>query len=243
MNCEHLIHKKCSNLKQYEILNFHDKLVDTWECLNCMQDKFPFSSTEDKKANVSLTGKFDILSNNTSHKDTWLPQKPETEKFENEYINLKPNFNCNEIHDFHALISKINTQKTFSTFHTNICSLPANSENLEILLEDLEYKFDVICLSETWKPEEKQQSYAPKNLTGCHAYIGTTGNTAKGGCGFYIIEEIHYSSRTDLNARVINSETEFESCWIEIISKNQPNALIGVFYRHPKKKISNLLNV
>ena len=132
--------------------------------------------------------------------------------------------------------SKINTRKTFSIFHTNICSLPANSENLEILLEDLEYKFDVISLSETWNPEGKQQNYAPKTLTGYHAYIGTTGNTAKGGCGFYINEEIHYSPRTDLNVRLLNSETKFESCWIEIISRNKPNTLIGVFHRHPRKK-------
>ena len=86
---------------------------------------------------MSLTGKFDIFTNNTSHKDKRLSQEPETEKLYNEYINLKPNFNYDKIHDFHTLISRINVRKTFSIFHSNICSLPANNENLEILLEDL----------------------------------------------------------------------------------------------------------
>ena len=69
--------------------------------------------------------------------------------------------------------------------HTNICSLQANIENLEILLHELEFKFDVISLTETWNPEEKIHNFNPKLLDGYNEYIGTTGTTAKGGCCFY----------------------------------------------------------
>ena len=184
--CTDCKHKKCSELKQNDILNFHNILLNSWECTNCMQNKFPFSTIENKeiqsstfnsnlnckcankKENVSSSGRFDILVDNTSHKDTWLSQEPETDQLYNEYINLKPNFNYYETHAFHALINKINIPKTFSIFHTNICSLPANMDNLEILFEDLEHEFDVISLSETWNPEGKQHTYTPKILVIMH---------------------------------------------------------------------------
>ena len=150
--------QKCSKLKQNNILNFHNILLNSWECTNCMQNKFPFSSDKEiqsssfnsnlnckcanKKENVFSSGRFGKLLNNTSHKDTWLSQEPN--RLCNEYINLKPNFNHYKTHDFHALINKINIPKTFTIFHTNICSLPANMDNLGILLEDLEHKFIVM---------------------------------------------------------------------------------------------------
>ena len=46
---------------------------------------------------------------------------------------IKPNFKYYEIHDFHKMTQQINN-KTLSVFHSNICSLFANTENVEILI-------------------------------------------------------------------------------------------------------------
>ena len=78
---------------------------------------------------------------------------------------IKPNFKYYEIHDFHKMTQQIN-YKTLSVFHSNICSLYANTENLEIILHDLDCKFDVISLIETWNPESKKEKFLPKLIEG-----------------------------------------------------------------------------
>ena len=73
------------------------------------------------------------------------------EYFEN--LSIQPDSNCYETLDFHKLAMKIDKRNSFSVLHTNICSLIANLENLELLLRNLDHAFDVIGVSETWTSE------------------------------------------------------------------------------------------
>ena len=115
-----------------------------------------------------------------------------------------------------------------SHFHKNICSLQANIDNLECLLHDLDFDFDIIPLSETWNPENKKQLFSPNIMENCHPYKGTTGTTSKSGTGLFIHKDLNPLPRTDLEFKVFKEDEEFESCWIEIA-----NVLIGFIYRHP----------
>ena len=100
----------------------------------------------------------------------------------------------------------------------------------------MEFKFDVLSLSETWNPEHKKQTFIPPIIEGYHNYIGTNGLSAKGGCGFYINDSLNSIPRKDLNIKLKDDNNEFESCWVEIINDKEPNILLGVFYSHPNKK-------
>ena len=80
---------------------------------------------------------------------------------------LQPSFQYYQNHEFHKLSQNLKINKMFNILHTNICSLNANLENLELLLNNLEHS------------------------------------------------------------------------WNEILLENNPNILIGVFYRHPKKASDN----
>ena len=51
----------------------------------------------------------------------------------------------------------------------------------------------------------------------------------------YINEDLKPLSRPDLNMKIKDDDCEIESYWTEILIENQPNRLIGVFYRHPTK--------
>ena len=124
---------------------------------------------------------------------------------------------------------------TFSLFHTNICSLQYNADKLQNLLFSLEFKFDIIALSETWNPDYKEHSFQPPILNGYKPFKGTTGSTLKGGCGMYINDELKPLARPDLNVKIKNDDVEIETYWTEIIIDKQPNRLIGVVYRHPTK--------
>ena len=66
------------------------------------------------------------------------------------YHSLKPEFKYYETHEFHLMKEK--AKNSFSIFHTNICSLQFNGDNLETLLTSLEFKIDVVAVTETWNP-------------------------------------------------------------------------------------------
>ena len=55
----------------------------------------------------------------------------------------------------------------------------------------------------------------------------------KGGCGFYIKENITYINRNDVDSYVYDNTYEFGAKWIEIINKNKKNVIITSVYRHP----------
>ena len=124
------------------------------------------------------------------------------------------------------MIDKV--KDTFSAFHTNISSLQHNGENLHNLLASLEFKFDIIALSETWNPDYKKTTFRAPILPGYDSYKGTTGSSLKGGCGMYINSDLKPLARPDLNIKIKDDNVELETYWSEIIIDKQPNKLIGV---------------
>jgi hypothetical protein len=149
------------------------------------------------------------------------------------YHSLKPDFKYYETEQFHNMKDKI--KDSFSLLHTNICSLQYNGDNLTNMLSNLEFKFDVIALTETWNPDYKKHTFQPPIIDGYKPFKGTNGSSLKGGCGLYISDEHKPLARTDLNVKIKNEDTEVETYWSEIILDKQPNRLIGVVYRHPSK--------
>ena len=59
--------------------------------------------------------------------------------------------------------------------------------------------------------------------------------TTHGGAGFYIKNGIDYIERKDLD---LNSPSQHEAKFIEIILKNRKNLVIGCMYWHPSSDIS-----
>ena len=54
---------------------------------------------------------------------------------------------------------------------------------------------------------------------------------------------LKFKSRTDLHFTYHNDENEIQNCWIEILNKKEPNTIIGVYYRHPKKNSKDIFNI
>ena len=150
----------------------------------------------------------------------------------------KQNFNYYTTEDFNKTKDTWNKETKFSLFHTNICSLNANIENMEDLLYDLGHRFDILAVTETWNQEKTNKSFSAKHIEGYQDYHGTTGSSLKGGCGIYVNDDLNSIPRKDLEYKINVNEEESESCWIEIINKKSANILVGVFYRHPSKQNS-----
>ena len=67
------------------------------------------------------------------------------------------NFDYFDTQDFHKLPKRKWNSTVFSILHANICYLQENSENSDILISILDYKFSVNAVFESWNPSKKDK--------------------------------------------------------------------------------------
>ena len=99
---------------------------------------------------------------------------------------------------FQDLCNKQISKNNFSIFHSNISSLQGNFDKLELLLSQLNFKFDIISVTETRDPKHYHHTFEPNIILGYQQYIGQTCQTTKSGCGFFISDDISFIPRKDL---------------------------------------------
>ena len=229
--CKSLIHKKCSNTTKNTFVN--STTITTWCCSTCTKNNLPFMELNNFEFN-----KLHKISNNATE-CTNMATKLKM-KFQLETLNSDmktSNINCDyyDMDSFQDLCNKQISKNNFSIFHSNISSLQGNFDKLELLLSQLNFKFDIISVTETWDPKHSHHTFEPNILLGYQQYIGQTGQTMKSGCGFFISDDISFIPRKDLDKQFYNQYSEFECKWIEIINLNKPNSIIASIYRHPRK--------
>ena len=93
----------------------------------------------------------------------------------------------------------------------------------------LDYKFDLICISES-KIISGKTPKVDLNIDGYQTPVGTPTEAKKGGVLMYVKEGINCKPRPDLN---IYKQKELESYFVEVINANEKNTIVGVIYRHP----------
>ena len=82
-----------------------------------------------------------------------------------ENLSIQPDFDYYQPYDFHNFAMKLDKSSSFNILHTNIGSLIANLENLELLLTNLDHAFDVIGVSENWGSENINNKNTINNHT------------------------------------------------------------------------------
>ena len=247
--CHCLIHRKCVKLNHNTLKSIRED-IDSWNCSTCRSLQFPFMNLTDSEiTQLTFNSNYDCICKEFSHENA-LESKTNNDLIKkinlpqlqlNEYscdhsvdvdeqIDLKCNFDYYSVHKFPKLKNNISPKNSFSVFHTNISSRSANFEKLELLLYELNFKFDIIELTET-----RKHLFNLGLLLGYHQYEGLTGNSMKSGCGFYIAQNLSYKLRTDLDSQYNDEFNEFQAKWIEIINRKGKNTIVGVIYRHPRK--------
>jgi len=235
----HFIHSKCSNVKELELIG--NKF---WYCEKC--NVIPFASLcDDSFADTVLTNDIDIFSpviNNDSMSFDDLPKINIPNIYSDYVSNLLTERDCDDsmdsfkyysMEDFRNLVTKNTRKISFSVFHTNIRSVSQNHGNLNIFLNNLDFNFDIIVLTETWGKYIRGKSLALQNY---HAPELLTGKSQNSGCALYIKNTLMFKNRLDLNICFHSQDEEFVCQWIEIINKNGKNLLIAAIYRHPKTR-------
>ena len=132
--------------------------------------------------------------------------------------------------------AKFKTSTSFSIFHLNIHSVQLHIEELRILLKILNFKFDIIAISET---KLKDQPTVDINLNDYHTPYCKNTEANKGGTLLYVSKELNFKPREDLE---LYKSKDLESLFIEIINQKESNDIIGVIYRHPKMDVNNFID-
>ena len=139
-------------------------------------------------------------------------------------------YNCDEF-----IKAKFDSDKNFSILHLNIHSIQLHVNELRILLQTLDYKFDVIAISES---KLRTDPLIDISLDGYQPPYCTYTDATKGGTILYVSSALTYKPRKDLE---IYESKELETSFIEIINKKMSNDIIGVVYRHPNMDTKNFI--
>ena len=262
--CNLWSHTKCNAITGKEYKKHQNDIEKPFCCQNCFQH-IPFNSLNSTEYDNFI--KFDVTEtqNGSNIRLTPTPsQQIIIDKLDNlvqqhnanredkdhDYSNQPDNefdqpltcsyFSCEEFVD-----AKIESSKNFSILHLNIHSIQLHVEELRVLLHALNFKFDIIAISES---KLKCNPQTDINLHGYHPPHCKYTEAEKGGTILYISNELNYKPRKDLE---IYESKELESSFVEIINKKTSNDIVGVIYRHPRmdtnvfidNKINHITNI
>ena len=135
-----------------------------------------------------------------------------TSTINSKYFNIKE---LNSLQpDYHS---------SFGMFHVNMASLNKHIDDLRLIISLLEYKFDIIGISEH-KITKGEVPTANVDIPGYQTFVYEPTESSHGGTGFYLKNNINYTERTDL---ALNSSGNFESIFIEINFPERKNLIVG----------------
>ena len=223
--CKNIIHIKCNEINEKDYLKIKKEELEMF-CIKCYKEITPFypsgNSNNDLK-NCSSPFLRNIVN---------LIQEPMSsnmDKSNDEILNTNiPPINCIDldIDDF----DHTNDDNKLSLFHLNIASLGRHKDELENVLARLNFKFDIIGISET-KIKKNHAPIFDISLTGYIHYLTPT-ELECGGTMIYVSDNLTSKPRKDLDSLFYKSK-ELESSFIEIVCPNKKNIIIGCIYKHP----------
>lgn len=103
-----------------------------------------------------------------------------------------------------------NRKNDFCILHSIICSLQSNDNEKKILIENLDFQFDVLAVTETWHTKDNIH-FNPGIMERYQKYEGNPGFSMNEWCGFFINDTLAYNEWPDLH---IKAKTQKQRKWI-----------------------------
>ncbi len=187
----------------------------------------------------------DAIFNPEEIRERVLNTKIQIDLLENAIPNdIKNNINCKYYDENN--FRKLAQGKTplFSLFNLNIRSFNKHADELNLYLETLSHKFDLISLTEAGNSDNLNTHVA--NLGKYNLYFDQ-GNNTFSGAALLVKENINVIQvRKDLSIKQVNKEIladyKLEEIWVECKFQGIKDSVIfGVIYRHPNSNI-NIFN-
>ena len=135
------------------------------------------------------------------------------------------------------LCNTLKNKKGLSIIHFNIRSLNANFKNLDMYLTQLEIKFDVVAITETWFSNNTVSSVF--NIKGYDLYYVSRNEGKGGGVALYVNSSIKSKQIESMSLCV---EDSFECVTVELLLEGSRNVIISCIYRKPATKLDDFTN-
>ena len=224
-NCN--FHLKCNKTdpKAYEKIRNND---DTMFCLKCNEKILPFFPLNDSKCENK-----NFINSSNNIKLFFKSINEFQDNLSDEAENDLSPINCKYVDIENFKYKK--SQDNFSLFHLNIASLTLHKQELETLLSMLNYKFDIIGITET-KIMKNKVPIVDININE-YKKFDTSTESEKGGVILYVNNDLVSNERKDLD-NLIYKSFQLESVFVEIINKNGKNIICGCIYRHPSMDLN-----
>ena len=103
----------------------------------------------------------------------------------------------------------------------------SNFREIDDYLSSLNYKFDIIAISETWVSEPEHNKF---NINGYDVYHTARKNKRGGGVALYVKQELECKFLSYKSSVV---DDLFECCTIEILLSGHRNSIVSCIYRCP----------
>lgn len=139
--------------------------------------------------------------------------------------------NIDNINNLCLTVSNFSENKSmFNLFHSNIRSLSKNFDELQVMLSECKFNFDVIILSETWRIENVDCF----NLEGYHTYYN---------CSTYVQNDgvvVFVKASLPATCQLIDLNMNYKILRIEILLHNQRFGITSV-YKPPSYPTVNFI--
>ena len=201
-------------------------------CFTCTGEIFPFNHIlEDDEFMYSLQ-----YFHNSVEYNNFLELKFNPYLFE---IGIDNNFSCEHLQKIASSNScnyvfdsnvNISFDAGLSILHLNARSFDKNQDLINVFLSNLNMTFSVIALSETWFKEDQSNLVEIPNY---HVVSVPRRDRRSGGSAIYVHNSFQFKIRHDLNLIQVHGDDidHSESVFVEIISPNSRNIIIGNIYR------------
>lgn len=206
--CKNWFHvTKCTNLSRRDFSYFTSG-EGFWLCEHCRQETFPFHHITDVELNnLSFDSNTSCLCSKTisASRLANLPQLdllssinkiPSLNNLDvDQHLPDISNFSYYTIHDFHhnkQIHSAFSGKQIFSALHYNIKSLSANHDKLQNLLDELNYNFSILGLSEI-KFKSGENNITNISIPN-YNFISKASLSLAGGVGFFVKNDLSFST-------------------------------------------------
>ena len=239
--CQKNYHIKCLSLRAEDHAHIYSN-CETWYCLKCFSEIFPFNQIDDDDMFVLEVNQLDVCTRTIESlteilfnpfelsDDHYCPLNdvdPDLHFF-NEFA-YSHNGSCNyyfeqsllQVLDKH--FGTIFGHSALSLVHMNIRSLKANYLSFQTFVDNVGLDFSVIGLSETWLCDWNSKLY---NIPGYNFIEAHRSSRKGGGVGMYLRDVIPFQHRNDL----VMPDCNCECIFIEVdndIFANSKNVIIG----------------
>ena len=149
------------------------------------------------------------------------------------------NFLCNVIKDSNyftdeKLCNTLKNKNGLSIVHFNARSLNANFRNIEMYFSELDFKFDIIAVTETWFHENTHTSVF--NIMGYDMYHVPRSGAKGGGVALYINSSLKCKK---IESKSVCVEDIFECITVDVSLDGTKNVIVACVYRKPGFLIEN----